>query len=895
MASTNRALDEEETPEQAAAREASVAQQNADAQAKANAQAAADKAKAEGRNPAIANLLKQLGGDNEATRAISAALYDKYGLGSLSDLGRGEAITVADEYTDPGDSGSSLQRAGYTYNPFINKNTGQQIGDLGFLDKEGKGTTHFALDPTTGKLTSWFTPRSHGIWDTGLMDFANMVPGLNAYTVPLTAARLANQGEWGKALALMVPQGMNYLANSTDIMSNLAGAQGADFNPVAKTPVGMMFEAGTGIQGNVADTIGKAIQSGAISGLSGADVGQGVINSLTSDSLGGSLGKATLGDTGITLGTAGNVASLAANLASGNPNLGAALSSTGSLLDNSTLSDAGKAFSLGQGLLSTKVNTPQGAANAFRGLASLTGGGGGNNAPAPTGNNLTSAAAPALSLDQFTTPLTASAAPAALTALNTSGTNMFDDEEDNGQSWGWDDTLVSPDLSSYLNTVDLSQFTDGLSGIGDGSGLEARDIIFDPLGAQGEEEAWIGNSADFGEPAIVTTRPLDSATSIDLETTSGPPLDRGFIDDPDMRVNPDEPLTYLSPRYSGSATVTTQPVQSARIETVANPFGGLAYGDRTGRATDSDNWDLQGTGPTSNSEPTDELLAPPPSEFTDEPLARPVGVGPLATWNSEKNRWEESDDEGNTVTYDRSGNPIVGGVSGPGYTANGQPIQGERQILKGGTPTKPTETGGAKTAAGTGTGTGTGNKLVDAAKKLLTGTGAAGAGQSGLGSLLPLLLMMFAANKSGSSNAPAASSAGIPALTATQMQTPYSAQMQAPGYRPGQGGISYFNPVQYAPRMAAGGIANLRAPKGRLLDGAGDGVSDSIPATIGKTQPARLARGEFVVDARSVAELGNGSTQAGSEKLEKMLERLHQARKKVGRGQDSHPDRYLPA
>ena len=839
MASTNRALDEEETPEQAAAREASVAQQNANAQAKANAQAAADKAKAEGRNPAIANLLKQLGGDNEATRAISGALYDKYGLGSLSDLGRGEAITVPDEYTDPGDSGSSLQRAGYTYNPFINKNTGQQIGDLGFLDKEGKGTTHFALDPTTGKLTSWFTPRSHGIWDTGLMDFANMVPGLNAYTVPLTAARLANQGEWGKALALMVPQGMNYLANSTDVMSNLAGAQGADFNPVAKTPVGMMFEAGTGIQGNVADTIGKAIQSGAISGLSGKDVGQGVINSLTSDSLGGSLGKATLGDTGITLGTAGNVASLAANLASGNPNLGAALSSTGSLLDNSTLNDAGKAFSLGQGLLSTKVNTPQGAANAFRGLASLTGGGGGNNAPAPTGNNLTSAAAPALSLDQFTTPLTASAAPAALTALNTSGTNMFDDEEDNGQSWGWDDTFVSPDLSDYLNTVDLSQFTDGLSGIGD-SGLD----------------------------------------TINLESFGGT-----------------DPLRY----FEGLPADPDVPV----LDESESPFDRVAYGDRTAGGTDSDNWDLQRTGPTSDSEftdellapppsePTDELLAPPPSESTDELPARPVGVGPLATWNSEKNRWEESDGEGNTVTYDRSGNPIVGGVSGPGYTANGQPIQGERQILKGGTPTKTTETGGAKTAAGTGTGTG--NKLVDTAKKLLTGTGAAGAGQSGLGSLLPLLLMMFAANKSGSSNAPAASSAGIPALTATQMQTPYSAQMQAPGYRPGQGGISYFNPVQYAPRMAAGGIANLRAPKGRLLDGAGDGVSDSIPATIGKTQPARLARGEFVVDARSVAELGNGSTQAGSEKLEKMLERLHQARKKVGRGQDSHPDRYLPA
>jgi hypothetical protein len=44
---------------------------------------------------------------------------------------------------------------------------------------------------------------------------------------------------------------------------------------------------------------------------------------------------------------------------------------------------------------------------------------------------------------------------------------------------------------------------------------------------------------------------------------------------------------------------------------------------------------------------------------------------------------------------------------------------------------------------------------------------------------------------------------------------------------------------------------------GRLLKGPGDGVSDSIPATIGrKQQPARLADGEFVIPARIVSEVG---------------------------------------
>jgi hypothetical protein len=86
---------------------------------------------------------------------------------------------------------------------------------------------------------------------------------------------------------------------------------------------------------------------------------------------------------------------------------------------------------------------------------------------------------------------------------------------------------------------------------------------------------------------------------------------------------------------------------------------------------------------------------------------------------------------------------------------------------------------------------------------------------------------------------------------------------------------------------------------GRLLRGPGDGVSDSIPATIGHKQPARLADGEFVVPARIVSELGNGSTEAGARKLYSMLDRIQHARSKtVGIGniaKNSHADKHLPA
>jgi hypothetical protein len=89
--------------------------------------------------------------------------------------------------------------------------------------------------------------------------------------------------------------------------------------------------------------------------------------------------------------------------------------------------------------------------------------------------------------------------------------------------------------------------------------------------------------------------------------------------------------------------------------------------------------------------------------------------------------------------------------------------------------------------------------------------------------------------------------------------------------------------AQNPQQMAMGGIANLGgySDGGRLLRGPGDGVSDSIPAQIGNKQPARLADGEFVVPARIVSELGNGSTEAGAKQLYKMLDRVQNARGKT--------------
>ena len=117
----------------------------------------------------------------------------------------------------------------------------------------------------------------------------------------------------------------------------------------------------------------------------------------------------------------------------------------------------------------------------------------------------------------------------------------------------------------------------------------------------------------------------------------------------------------------------------------------------------------------------------------------------------------------------------------------------------------------------------------------------------------------------------------------------------------------YLQNGKFDQRMANGGLSAMANPYnlgsysdgGRLLKGPGDGVSDSIPATIGKGRPARLADGEFVIPARIVSEIGNGSTDAGARKLYAMMDRIQAGRKKsVGKGKvavNSRAYKHLPA
>lgn len=163
-------------------------------------------------------------------------------------------------------------------------------------------------------------------------------------------------------------------------------------------------------------------------------------------------------------------------------------------------------------------------------------------------------------------------------------------------------------------------------------------------------------------------------------------------------------------------------------------------------------------------------------------------------------------------------------------------------------------------------------------------------------------------------NLPAVAKYGIPLAAAAMYadrkggppgQTPYDGPLNQLRYDPNRyQPLEVKPPVPYTPvykdyrGMAGGGLADLGSYSdgGRMLKGPGDGMSDSIPATIAGKQPARLANEEFVVPADVVSHLGNGSSDAGAKQLYKMMDKVRSARTgKKTQAKQINPTKYMPA
>jgi len=161
-------------------------------------------------------------------------------------------------------------------------------------------------------------------------------------------------------------------------------------------------------------------------------------------------------------------------------------------------------------------------------------------------------------------------------------------------------------------------------------------------------------------------------------------------------------------------------------------------------------------------------------------------------------------------------------------------------------------------------------------------------------------LRLMATGGTVGSNQSSISTGGIQDLYGTSDQTTGSPVLSQDGY-----GIGRLNNLAAAGSRAkaadtfyamGGPIAFAKGGHQGYLDGAGDGMSDSIPATIEGQQPARLADGEFVIPADVVSHIGNGSSKAGSKQLYAMLDRIRKARTgHTKQGKEIKPHKYMPA
>ena len=79
-------------------------------------------------------------------------------------------------------------------------------------------------------------------------------------------------------------------------------------------------------------------------------------------------------------------------------------------------------------------------------------------------------------------------------------------------------------------------------------------------------------------------------------------------------------------------------------------------------------------------------------------------------------------------------------------------------------------------------------------------------------------------------------------------------------------------------KVESGEIPAIPSEGDGMVSGAGDGMADMIPASMEGDQDVLLSDGEFVVPADVVSGLGNGSSDAGANKLEDMMDRVRELR-----------------
>jgi len=97
-------------------------------------------------------------------------------------------------------------------------------------------------------------------------------------------------------------------------------------------------------------------------------------------------------------------------------------------------------------------------------------------------------------------------------------------------------------------------------------------------------------------------------------------------------------------------------------------------------------------------------------------------------------------------------------------------------------------------------------------------------------------------------------------------------------------------------KVESGEVDQTAARSEGMLKGPGDGMNDRIPAKVENGHDVLLANNEYIVPADVVSALGNGSSDAGAEHMDKMLDRVRAAAHgKTTQQKKVSADKVLPA
>jgi len=256
----------------------------------------------------LSKLLAELGGDNPQNRAIAEGLQ-KQGIASTQDIGV-KKVPVPGYFEGTDEAAHWVPET--TENAYFNKKDNSEINPtrLGVyqVDKNGKaqGDIFFHLnadDKGNVSFAPQWSPRAHGFLrdnavGQAIMAIGKILPVTSPYFLAASAADAAAHGNYGAAIANLVPMGIQQLVAGTDVLSQLGGE---NFTPTAATPGGKIAEA-LGVPAQVADQVGKAGMAAVKAGLSGQDAGEAVLKSGVMSLVGNgadylkSLGSDILGD-----------------------------------------------------------------------------------------------------------------------------------------------------------------------------------------------------------------------------------------------------------------------------------------------------------------------------------------------------------------------------------------------------------------------------------------------------------------------------------------------------------------------------------------------------------------------------------------------------------------------